>query len=57
MTRDHNLYMCRETLGRITALREEPHGAAIATHSFLVSLESLLLGYMVYPWNPTGQGC
>ena len=49
--------MCRETLGRIMALREEPHGAAIAMHSFLISLELLLLGYMVYPQNPTGQGC
>ena len=48
--------MCRETLGRITALREEPHCAAIAMRSFLILLESLLLGYTVYPQNPTGQG-
>ena len=38
-----NYYICHETLGRITALREEPHSAAVATCSFLVSLESLLL--------------
>ena len=52
-----DLNMCSETLGRITALREEPHSAAIATCSFLILLESLLLRYMVYPQNPTGQGC
>ena len=51
------VHMCHETLGRVMALREEAYSMVIAAHSFLVSLESLVLGYTVYPRNPTGQGC
>ena len=41
--------MCREILGRITALREEPHGAAIATRGLSSCWNCYGFGYMVYP--------
>ena len=49
--------MCRETLGRITAPIEEPHGVAIATRGLLSHWNRYCFRYTVYAQNPTWQGC